>query len=121
MKWLVAIVLSVVCINASGESVDWPPLPTNGFIVGRAATQADVKARRAVFVAGQGNTIVGKPLPLKIPQYAWLKQGQTKVPVIIVQAEEANGLRIVGARFLNGEDVIGGANDFELLGTRAPR
>ena len=121
MKWLAAILLSIVYINANGEPVNWPPLPTKGYIVGRAATQADVKAGRAVFVAGQGHTVIGKPLPLKIPQYAWLKQDQTKIPVIIVQAEEANGFRLVGARYLNGEDVIGGANDFELLGTKAPR
>ena len=41
MKWLAAILLSIVYINANGEPVNWPPLPTKGYIVWAAAGSVD--------------------------------------------------------------------------------
>lgn len=105
----------------AAEPVIWPSLPKDGFIVGRAATTEDVKAGRAVFVAAQGGLIVGKPIAINIPQYAWLQDGKNKVAVVIIQAEEANGQKIVGAVQSNGQYLAATLAEFELLGSSPPR
>lgn len=42
------------------------------------------------------------------------------MPVIVVQAEEAQGKRLVGARTLDGKPIVGFITDFELLGKTPP-
>jgi hypothetical protein len=103
------------------EAVAWPPLPEEGFITGRAATPEDVEAGRAVFALGDGESIIGNPIDITIPQYVWQRDGRRRSPGILVQAEETKGHRIVGVRLLNGEDVAGLLRDLELLGAEPPR
>ena len=121
MSRAVASLVGGIVLAAHAQGPDWPPLPSQGFITGRAATQADVSAGKAAFVAQVGNTIIGKPLPIAIPQYAYFKDGGKRVPVIIIQAEEAQGQKLVGARRTNGADVVGFLTDFELLGNVRPK
>ncbi len=123
MNRLVAVLLSFLGLSGSvsAESVDWPPLPKNEFMVGRAATKADVEAGRAVFVAAQGDALIGKPIAIEIPQYAWHKDGEKRTPVVIIQAEEANGQQIVGAVQGNGKFLAATLAEFELLGRNPPR
>ena len=120
MSRLGALLLCVASTSGSAQSTSWPPLPKQGFITGRAATQADVAAGNAIFAAGAGETIVGTPLQISIPQYAYHNEAGKKVPVVIVQAEEVRGKRIVGAREFGGQELAGLLEEFELLGTSLP-
>ena len=103
----------------AGDASDWPPLPTAGFITGRPAQKDDVVKRDAVFVLDIEGVVVGKPLPISIPQYALLRESGERV--ILVQAEEVNGIRLFGVRNLDGEEVAAMDTDLELLGTQRPR
>lgn len=102
----------------------WPSLVDYAHLSGRAADTADVDAGRAVFVAEINGQRVGRPMPIPLPQYAFQidHETQERIPCIAIQAEEANGLCLVGCRRVaDGQDVVGLMSDFELLGTTVPR
>ena len=120
MKRFTAAAMALLAGIAFGQSV-WPPLPSDGFVSGRAATLADISAGRAAFVANSIGVPIGKPLAISVPQYAWLNQRGVKVPVIIIQAETANGQTIVGALLSNGAHAVATLPEFELLGRVAPK
>lgn len=116
--------ISVVMQTVTSDATNfrWPELPTKGFIFGRAATEQDVQDGNAIFVAKVGNTVIGKPLPVTIPQYAyWKKSADENVPVVIIQAEEANGMRLFGFRDLGGGTHVGTGPEMILLGTSHPK
>jgi hypothetical protein len=107
--------------SAQTAPVNWPPLPTKGFVSGRPATDEDVTAGNAVFVLKAYGTYFGKPMDITIPQYAYLtKAGEKPVPVIVIQAEIGKGIKLFGVRGLDGDKST--ARDFELklLGTKPP-
>src|SRR5215470_11150058 len=87
-----AALLFVLFLGTEGATQDWPPLPKQGFISGRVANAADVAAGNAVFSASVGGGAVGKstPIRIKIPQYSYYKEGGTKIPVIVLQAERVD-------------------------------
>src|SRR5579864_1319065 len=116
----IALLLALFTIGGTsvGASSEWPPLPTKGFITGRPAQKQDVAKGDAVFVAAIKDTVIGKPLSIPIPQYARLIQAGT--PVVIVQAEEANGIELFGGRGLDGQEAVVTEKDLELLGTKTP-
>ena len=101
------------------QEVKWPPLPVGGFLVGRAAVQADVDSGVAIFATGVEES-AGKALEILIPQYGWYIDENVRVPVLILQAEEANGNEVIGARQLDGKTVVGLVEEFVLLGAAAP-
>ncbi|MEM7412106.1 MAG: hypothetical protein AAF430_17900 [Myxococcota bacterium] len=108
--------------SGSGAS-GWPVLPSSGFIVGRAASMADVESGDAVFVAQVGESIIGVPLDLQIPQYAYLTDagGSDRIRVIIVQAENAGGTDMIGyLQIDDGSQGVGTLAEFELLGIIPP-
>lgn len=81
-------------------------------------------AGNAIFASEARGTVIGQPLEVAIPQYAWLTDAKTKdrQPVIVVQAEEANGIKIVGYRTVTGgQNGAALLSEFELLGTTVPR
>jgi len=82
-------------------AVAWPPLPA-AFVSGRPATPEDVLAGRAVFATQAGGTVEASALPLDIPQYAYCAPDGALTPGIIVQAERARGMEVVGFRPLSG-------------------
>jgi len=87
-------------------------------------TKADVSAGNAVFVASQdavGEAIISRPIAITIPQYAYFNDDGRKLPVVVVQAEEARGKQLVGARDLDGKPIVGFITDFELLGNVSPK
>jgi len=100
----------------------WPELPKEGFISGRPATHDDIAAGNALFVLEAGGKIIGKPLDIKIPQYAYHIDEKTgkRTPGIIIQAEHAQGKKIVGMRTLNGTEIAGLFREYELLGGERP-
>jgi hypothetical protein len=95
-------------------------LPTTGFVSGRAATEQDVEAGNAIFVAKAEGVIIGKPIAVTIPQYAYWTQPTGKTLVVIVQAEEANGMRLFGLRDAAGSETVATEPEIELLGTATP-
>ena len=126
---LCAAFLIVLCLATEAAAEDWPPLPKQGFISGRVATPADVAAGNAVFSTAVGGGAVGKstPIRIEIPQYAYYKEGGTKIPVIVLQAERADiqgakavQMDSVGAVKLDGKKFIGLLTSFELLGRTPP-
>lgn len=74
-----------------------------------------------MFVAENNGVLVGKPAKLNVPQYAWHRDGIKKVPVVIIQAEDAGPQQILGAKLVSGGYLAGLANEFELLGKEPPR
>jgi hypothetical protein len=100
----------------------WPPLPTTGFVSGRAATNQDVADGNAVFVLKVYGAAVGKPLDITVPQYAYLmSKGGNPVPVIVIQAETYRGLKLIGIRDLAGKTSAVREADLQLWGTTAPK
>src|SRR5258708_37652040 len=87
-----AALLFALCLGTEAVTQEWPALPKQGFISGRVATPADVAAGNAVFSAAVGGGGVGKstPLRIQIPQYAYYKEGGTKIPGIVLQAERVD-------------------------------
>jgi hypothetical protein len=59
------LTLSTIGGTTAVNSSDWPPLPSKGFIVGRAAQQDDLTKGDAVFVSMVNNVVVGKPLAIQ--------------------------------------------------------
>ena len=106
---------------SDAAGIVWPDLPVKGFIFGRAATEKDVQDGNAIFVTKAGNTVIGKPLPVTIPQYAyWKKSADKNVPVVIIQAEEAKGVQIIGFRDLTGAAGAATVPEMIFLGTSRP-
>ena len=128
-KTACAAFLIVLFLATDAAAEDWPPLPKQGFVSGRVATAADVAAGNAVFSAAVGGGAVGKstPIRIEIPQYAYYKEGGTKIPVIVLQAErvdiqgaKAVQMTSVGAIRLDGKKFVGLLTSFELLGRTPP-
>jgi hypothetical protein len=119
MKKFASFVIGLLGSTAMAQDVKWPPLPVDGFFVGRTAVQADVDSGVAIFATGIEES-AGKTLEILIPQYGWYVDENVRVPVLILQAEEANDNKVIGARDLNGGNIVGLAEDFILLGTETP-
>src|ERR1051326_3920713 len=83
-------------------------------LIGRAATQEDVGAGRAVFAAPGARS---QPIDLKLPRCAIHNDQQTgkKTPVIVLQAEDSRGIKTIGYRFLNGAEGVCLLSELELL------
>ena len=99
----------------------WPPLPTRGFIKGRAATKKDVEDGNAVFVAAIAGKGIGIPINIDIPQFGIWNDSESgrKIKVIVLQAEKAQKRDLIG--FMNietGEFRAGLKEEFQFLGTR---
>ena len=112
----ILIATSLVCLSALADS--WPALPAADFTKGRAATRDDVDEGRAVFVGEVNGMMIGVPIDITIPQYAYLIRDGKKQAVIVIQAEQIQNDKIIGAKLLNGQDIAGFMQDFELLGNQ---
>ena len=99
----------------------WPALPDKGFILDRAATEKDVADGNAIFVTKSNGIIIGRPIAIVIPQYAYLLEDNDKRrPVIVIQAEDANGIKLFGVRDLNGKEYVTKETDLHVLGSELP-
>ena len=91
------------------EIAKWRATPA---VEGRAATDIDVKAGRAVFA------VDGEPVDLDLPACAIVREegvGEA-TPVIVIQAERIeDGSVAVGYRLLDGGCGIASLEDVELL------
>ena len=98
----------------------WPPLSDFKSISGRYATEEDVNTGAAVFMLRSEGENIGVPLDIQIPQYAIHTDQETgeKTRVVVIQAEEANGSKVIGAvNIITGEHVAALYFEFEFLGT----
>ena len=106
---------------SQAQQQPWPPLSSRGFISGRAATVQDVDQGNAVFVAKVGGDAIGKPIDVPIPQYAfWIDERGKRIPVIVVQAEEARGKQLFAFRDMEGQEHVCTGPELTLLGTVPP-
>jgi hypothetical protein len=81
-------------------------------VEGRAATDIDVKAGRAIFAVG------GEPVDLELPSCAIVREEGVgePTPVIVVQAERIeDGTIAIGYRLLDGGCGIATLEDVEFL------
>jgi len=122
----VILFCSFVCSGGveASDHTNWPDLADFQVVIGRPATEADVNAGKAVFVIRHGGVLAGRPLPIKLPQYAYHIDGETKkrTPCILIQAEEAAGRRLGGCRTLPDDSLLAGfIEEFQLIGTVKPQ
>jgi len=105
--------------GVTAPKIIWPDLPQAGFIVGRAATEDDIRKGNAVF--SQAGTD-GGALRLKIPQYAlWKDESGNEHPMILVQAERsASRTEVLGLRDFVGKETVATLPEVKLLGTKKP-
>jgi hypothetical protein len=85
---------------------------------------SDIDNGAAVFLLQSNGINIGKPLAIEIPQYAIHSDGETGVKsyVVIVQAEEANGQKIIGALNVETQEFMAGLlSEFEFLGKIKPK
>ena len=116
MSILLFVQLSIV-MSATDRGIEWPDLPSSGFISGRYATPEDVENGDAAFSAVSDGVPKGTPIAIEIPQFAYhIDETGAKTPVIVIQAESAGGLDIVGARYFDESELVGTLPEFELLG-----
>jgi hypothetical protein len=107
------------------QVVGWPELPSQGFIVGRAATVADIDSGRAVFCQQSDDDSLAQSWPILLPQYAlWRDETGALIPTILVQAEahihEADAEPLFGLRRLDGSQIVATGGEVELLGAEMP-
>jgi hypothetical protein len=108
----------------SPPPLQWPSLAAYSCTAGRAATTNDVAADRAVFVLEADGRMIGQPLAMTVPQYAFHIDEQThhRTPCVIIQAEEARGQKLIGCRTLpDGKTMAALYREFELLGETPPK
>jgi len=99
-----------VSVDDPIDMKEWRATPA---VEGRAATDLDVQAGRAVFAVG------GEPVELDLPSCAIVQEEGVgePTPVIVIQAERIeDGTVAVGYRLLNGGCGIASLDDVELLG-----
>ena len=101
----------------------WPDLASIPSVSGRAATKDDVAAGRAAFFPEKNGKSIGTPMRISVPQYAYHidAASKTRRACVVIQAEEANGLKVLGCRFVEDNSILACLlNEFELLGTKRP-
>ena len=118
-KFFHSTFLAALVVSSNAVAAEWPPLPTTGFISERAAETIDVQNGDAVFAAAVGEKVIGRPIAIAIPQYATVRDSGEQV--VVVQAEEANGLRMYGVRNLSGVETVIAEAELNLLGTNKPQ
>lgn len=106
--------------ESAGNEGAWPPLPSE-FVAGRTATEADVKAGRAFFVAGVRNGPPSEPLAIEVPQYARCEVEGRTFRAIVIQAERAAEIEMLGLRDIDaGKNTISVRSSCQLLGQSPP-
>ena len=125
MKNFILLFSLFLSVSVFGETnVFWPDLSTIKYVSKRHAVASDIDNGAAVFLLQSDGKNIGKPILIEIPQYAIHLDGETGVRsyVVIVQAEEANGQKIVGALNVETKEFMAGLmNEFEFLGKIKPK
>ena len=90
---------------------------------GRCATVDDVREGRAAFCMANLDEIPAWPVDLDLPQLALLKleEGDERVVVVVIQAEESEIQQTVGVRFIEGGNAICLFEELELIDETHPK
>jgi len=95
------------------EAQGWREVPC---LLGRVATEDDVKAGRATFYIRTAHESDAHFVDIGIPHCAiWTNEKDERVPVVIIQSESANGDHYIGFRFLDGGNGVGLFFEFQLF------
>jgi hypothetical protein len=78
-----------------------------------------VSAGRAAFSADSNGLAPATPIPIAVPQYAFhIDEAGKRTPGIIIQAEQAGSLRIIGFKPLSSNQLVAATEqEFEFIGT----
>lgn len=119
VRSLLIITTITFSLHAIAEEMVFPPLPSEGFVSGRIATQEDVKKGDAAFATLPEQSVVRQAVPIPVPQYAIYRGGEETQLVFVIQVEKVNGKVTIGAKPVEGGPlVIGEVTDFSLLGNK---
>jgi hypothetical protein len=90
---------------------------------GTLATEEDVKAGCAVFYLENPDEIGAEPYEVNLPHCGVLTDDESgkEIPVIVIQAEQAEDMIYVGYRFLGGGNEVCTLSEIELLNEPDPR
>jgi len=100
-----------------------PDLASVEHVSGRLATKEDIDAGAAIFMLQVEGTRIGEPIDIAVPQYAIQTESASgnKMAVVIVQAEETEDQKIIGALGCKSDEFsLGLLEEFELRGTTKP-
>ena len=123
---LIAVSYALLVFGATvtaEEAIVWPSLADVDSVSGRAATQADIDAGRAVFLLQSKDVSKGIPIDIAIPQYAYHVDSDKNVrtAVVVIQAEQLDDSRVVGALDVKtGQFIAALLWEFELFGSEPP-
>jgi hypothetical protein len=99
-------------VSNAGTPIDMKQWRSTPVTYGRAATDADIEAGRAIFAIG------GEPVELDLPACAIVSEDGIgePTPVVVIQAERLDdGTVAVGFRLIDGGTGIASLDDIELL------
>ena len=104
--------------RSSGMAELWGPLDAGNWrstpaIESRTATEADIRAGVAVFYMPSGST----PHPIQLPICAIHRDAETgkATPIVVIQAEAAGDKVFIGARPLEGGNMVAFLSEMELV------
>ena len=104
----------------------WKPIRAEGLssvscTKGRLATEEDVQAGTAVFYLKGGGDSGPQPYPMDLPAFALYSDGTCPpIPVVIIQAETADGQVLIGVRPLSGGNKLCLLSDCTLVSLPHP-
>ena len=86
-------------------------------ISGRVACEEDVKTEKAVFFLEEPGEIGARPYDITLPHCGiWTDEDTgNEIPIVLIQAEQADDRIYVGFRFLGGGNGMGLLSEIELL------
>ena len=124
IKTIALLFLLIPHLVYGGDTVyQWPDLSDTKFVSGRVAAEKDINDGAAVFLLQSEGKSIGVPIDIDIPQYAIHTDMDTgeRSRVIVIQAEEANDQKVIGAVIIaTSEYMVGLLNEFKLLGRSKP-
>ena len=117
---ILLIGLTLLSVALRAEDKLWGPVDMAHWkdtpcVVGRLATETDVKEGRAAFYV-TGDPAM-KPLEIVLPACAIWNDSERKraVPVILIQAVQTSKITAVGFRFLSGGNGVCLLSELEIL------
>ena len=98
------------------EPIDVAAWQATPCISGRTATRADVAQGIAVFVLEPSGGARVSPVDMKLPAYGrQIQADERRIPVVIIQAENASGQTLLGVRYLTGGNGVCMPHEVEIL------
>jgi hypothetical protein len=95
-------------------NIDWPPFQPGDRMLDRPATEEDIAAGRAAFVArDDSGRLVGSPVKMGMPRLGFYTDGEERRLGVAVQVDAVREQVVVGVRHADGTFSICSAREFE--------